>query len=287
MYRFAVSCLNTVATLSSTVDLSFLLFATTSARTVLRRPSWRWTLNTSSMGADVKASALALAASVRSCPATSSTNRLQDCILLSPAFTGTGTARHALGRLVRLPANRHSTTLQSWRNDWVTARCFIMTLRDPLERLESGVRYRLMTNATWNNSHQRPIFSVARQLQTADSVVEAWRNRTHPLHSIVQQLAWSSNPPRMQASMLRGHNCTSTRVRILCTDSILADLKKLASDFKANIPLPVNTPRPTADAAIVHGLGMRRWFSCNVAAEDTWLYYSLCGASTPRANPCR
>ena len=99
-----------------------------------------------------KARGQALVAALRACPLDATQQRLEDCHLLSPAYTGTGYARRVLQRLVVLPQGRHTSTLESIRAGNGSARCFVMTLRDPLERIESGVRYRLMTNATWNSS---------------------------------------------------------------------------------------------------------------------------------------
>lgn len=236
--------------------------------------------------------AVALAAQVRACPPTRAEHRLGECVLLSPAFTGSGSARRALQRIVHLPANRHSTTLRSWRSEEnASARCFIMTLRDPLERLESGVRYRMMTNASWNSTTttggaRRPMFEVARQLQSADSIVEAWRRVSHPLHKSAQQLALSSNPPRSQFSMLSGHTCGATAVQVLCTRSLRADLGRLASEFGRALPDTVNVPRTPSDAALVHSPGMRFWYSCSAQLADTWLFYELCGSTAPKPNPC-
>ena len=236
---------------------------------------------------DVRSSALALAASIRSCPLARG-QRLEDCFLLSPSFTGSGTARRALQRVVNLPRNRHSSTLQTVRAENVSAPCFIMTLRDPLERIESGVRYRIMTNATWNSSlsnFTRKAYPVVKQLQTADSLLLAWRNPTHPLHEAAKRLALSSNPPRMQADMLRGHTCGLTTVRVLCTPSLLDDLGDLGRSFGVKLPLTASVPRPRAAAAFVHSTEMRKWFSCSAAAEDTWLFYELCGAGRS-VRPC-
>ena len=239
-----------------------------------------------------KAQGQALVAALRACPLDATNQRLEDCHLLSPAYTGTGYARRVLQRLVVLPQGRHSSTLESVRASNNSARCFVMTLRDPLDRIESGVRYRLMTNATWNSSStsvamSRKMYEVARQLPSADALVAAWRRTDHPFHDFAAQLALSSNPPRMQADMLRGHVCGKTAVRVLCTNSLPSDLQRLGLDFGRQLHIKPNTPRPRSEDALVHSVDMRRWFSCHAAAADTWLFHGMCGGMEGGRNPCQ
>lgn len=243
--------------------------------------------------ADVaRSQALAMAAAIRECPPTAASYQLEDCHLLSPAYTGSGFTRKVLSKFVHLPVSRHSTTLQTVRQQNLSASCFIMTLRDPLERIESGVRYRIMTNATWNSTStdiasSRNVYKYARQLPTADLLVAAWQDSQHPLHAKVPQLALSSNPPRMQADMIRGHACGSTALRVLCTSSLEEELSRLAAEFGRQLPIKTNAPRPRSPDANVHSLALRRWFSCHsVAAEDTWLHYEMCTRAGGARPPC-
>ena len=74
----------------------------------------------------------------KSCHDHRSATLLEDCINLSPAGTGTHFLYQSLKRVVKAGDNRvrhdHLRTVASAEKEIGPVKCFIMTLRDPLER---------------------------------------------------------------------------------------------------------------------------------------------------------
>ena len=213
-----------------------------------------------------------LLASLRSCALPPPGARLQDCVLLSPGFTGSSTMRNTLGpRHVFLPKDRHAATLSSVRAHRHNLTCFISTLRDPVERLESGVRYR-QRNETYRQSFDR---SPDAPLASADALVEAYMNVSHPLHRRAPTVAWPSR--RLQSDYLLGHRCNETRVHVLCTSSLTDDLHVLLKAYnETSLAVREVLDRPPSELAHLRDPVARGWIRHVAAPLDNYLHRSLC-----------
>ena len=170
--------------------------------------------------------------------------RLADCLQLAPPFTGSSTTRGALRGLLgaepRVP--RHRLTIAAARALNASANCFVTTVREPLERVESGVRYRRTHNSTAAYARQ------AAALPTADLLVAAWRDPAHPQHQRAARLASGAapggEPPLAQRDFLRGlDGACGADVYALCTERLGAELATLGTAFGAPIRAPAAAAR--------------------------------------------
>ena len=212
-----------------------------------------------------------------------STSRLADCLQLAPPFTGSSTTRGALRGLVgaepRVP--RHRLTVAAARALNASANCFVTTVREPLERVESGVRYRRTHNSTAAYARQ------AAALPTADLLVAAWRDPAHPQHQRAARLASGAapggEPPLAQRDFLRGlDGACGADVYALCTERLGAELATLGTAFGAPIRARWLQRRAADDAARVHDAAARAWVR-RTMADDARLHEALCATPRPDA----
>ena len=214
-----------------------------------------------------------LADELRACPGRPAGGRLQDCVLLSPPYTGSTTMRTTLHSLARLPEQRHRETLATARSKNQSQRCFLVTLRDPIDRLESGVRYRARESGLANP-------------MSADSLVEAWQNSTHPMHAFAARVAFGPSLLH-QAEYIAGHRCDQTTVHVLCTRRLSEDLERLFALYAVSHPVRSGgrwSMSVGGTEAVSRGLtplrsSSGREFVRRIAGFDDYLHRTMCGDS--------
>ena len=107
------------------------------------------------------------------------------CVNLAPAGTGTSTLCALLRNHSKLTHHLHTVRAKSYR---VThyAKCFILTVRDPVARVKSAY--------TWEMSRAsgRPFASADRSLSTPSEFVRAIQNASHRAHAAARSLYYRS-----------------------------------------------------------------------------------------------
>ena len=188
----------------------------------------------------------------RSCIHRNST-QLTDCQLLAPAGTGSSfvdaTLRQAMAPLLRrlcsvsyaeIPAYKnasmhrkdHMATIEVWARRW-DPRCFLMTLRDPVERLESGFCFEMR--------NYKDMMPRMMHWETLQALVHSIRNTSDKRHAsaikFVRQSKYKrnvggpgSNFMQPQIGYLRGVDCLYHEVHFLCTKTVSTDVSALLRD---------------------------------------------------------
>lgn len=207
---------------------------------------------------------------------------LSECANLAVAGTGSETLSH----LITAAASPHAHHAHVKRiRDFPTTRCFLTTLRDPAERLESGYRFESVHDEfSKTNLHN----SLSGGFPTLGAFVHALRNASAPLHAralllyqrsvvhpaedfqrsmatlpncwrftsgaasrVVQKRpsdkCTGSNFLVPQVDYLVGADCTRAELHLLCTHDLQAGWHQLQRHFVDNATAPARTP-PNADA---------------------------------------
>ena len=129
---------------------------------------------------------------------------LTQCANLAVAGTGSETLSHLLGS--KRNQYVHHYHVKRIR-DFPAARCFIATIRDPAERLESGYRFELVNDAF---NPTQPLNSLAGPFPTLGAFVDALQNTSSSRHQrALLMLQRSSLEPsrKFQHSMATLPNC--------------------------------------------------------------------------------
>ena len=235
---------------------------------------------------------------------------------LAPAGSGTTTlyqslqhisphAHHAHLYTVELVSRREgSPKLKSLPADPPPPNCFVITMREPAARLESGYRHAVLRRR--NNVRKRPARTPARKNATAgwwnatalnepiDAEIDAWRrhpdvgagatfgglgeNGTLPrgMGVIQHQFFWPS------AGYVHGARAFGAkRVHLLCTDRLRDDLKRFARDAWSMPNFSVHTSfgrseRMPGDASHISSPAMRHWVNYYAYPADTALWRLAC-----------
>ena len=179
---------------------------------------------------------------------------LQECALLSPGATGSSSV---LGKMIHyMVYARKQNASAPWQQPIqchslrangvlgpqgvLNAECFIMSVRDPAARFESGFRQDLLA-PRGGVGHLR-LASASRNTPTATDFIHALRNASHPGHVHVMAMyqtsvafptymhvgkcRWGGSLPAgnhfltSQLDYLRSADCGHTRVHFLCTESL-------------------------------------------------------------------
>ena len=165
-----------------------------------------------------------------------------NCTLLAPPHTGTSTVQ---SYFAKQPGNRHAVTARARPG----ASCYLITLRDPVARLESEARYRLATaNATW--------------FRDADELAAAVRDAAHPMH----RSATRGQLPYTHYMRDQGH-CNAT-IHVLCTSMLTQQLQQLGMQPRYRRHVGV-----ASDRAILRNETLRAWLS---RTRDAWLVRQMC-----------
>ena len=176
--------------------------------------------------------------------------RLAACSNLAPAGTGTTSLAHALmhtgnnsqinqgSRALRLNTSKislvhhdHNLFIPSLSLRPGGGSCFIMTLRDPVERLKSGLAY---------GGFGVPLKGVGYSLSNFVSALRSGQARSFYENSVQRGMAGLPlHPPRTsnflvpQIAYLRGLNCSHTEIHFICTCALAADWSSLRQQFGA------------------------------------------------------
>ena len=216
------------------------------------------------------------------------TGALHECANLAAPGTGSGT----LSEWMRLSNNSiihhdHSLSigrLQQTRN----VKCFIITLRDPIARIESGARY------NWMHKRARPfdefVAAAYQHLEHPGADGNATRlayeyifndqDKKHPLYSF-------NMPYKRYLQPTRDDN---VNIYILCTETLTTDAYKLWSLFHESLPREVRvnqrntissgtslTNRTTLPNTTLHSLFLERWLrSTSKIMEDNLMHRMFC-----------
>ena len=172
---------------------------------------------------------------------------ISECAHIAPAGTGTGSLSAALHLTARDDKRRRAPLyLAHDHNKQISSvpssRCFVMTLRDPAERLMSGFRHGGWPWPLWNFS----IFVGALRSRAVNSPLQ---RSAHSLFntSVARAMHGTKlHPPRTQfflipqIAYLRGLNCSHAEMHVLCTCALKSEWAKLRAAFKddgdANMP---------------------------------------------------
>lgn len=155
---------------------------------------------------------------VTRCAAPKRPRGLQDCINLAVAGTGSTFLMEMLrvhskhshhNHFLRADSSRH-TLLREART--TAPPCFFMTVRDPVARLESWIRFRVPRAGSWP-------FMSPEQL-----VLERFPLQPSALGSLDSLLV-------PQGDFLRGIDCDRHELHFLCTDTLEEDFVTLAAQF--------------------------------------------------------
>ena len=129
-------------------------------------------------------------------------------------------------------------------------RCVLMTLRDPVERMESAFRHEMINR----NPFYTKLFSHTRRTTSVDKLVHALSEPSDPAHALLQRLWNASRVPRPvyrtpggnasdfvvsggngflvpQADYLRGLNCSATELHVLCQTNFSQAWDRLRARF--------------------------------------------------------
>ena len=189
-----------------------------------------------------------------SCSHHRSGTHISECAQLVPAGTGTASLNAGL-RLTGRGAQRDSMSPLQLAHDHnkqipsvPNSHCFIMTLRDPAERLMSGFRHGGWPWPFWNFS----IFVGALRSGVKSSPpdpLELTQSSARTLFNTSVSRAMKGDklhPPRTsfflipQIAYLRGLNCSHAEMHVLCTCALKSEWAKLRAAFKddgdANMP---------------------------------------------------
>lgn len=159
---------------------------------------------------------------------------LERCVNLVPAGTGSDYLYLQLFQLTTAAHHDHFRTITQLRKRW-NASCFVVTLRDPLERIESGFRFEMSQQRLGSKTHWHPLLQFGsisrwiaayktpsdRQHKRAHGVIEYSANKTNSnsvgSHFLMSQLRY-----------LRGLDCSrGDELHVLCTRTLEADWEAL------------------------------------------------------------
>ena len=237
------------------------------------------------------------------CGHRASTTSLGQCMNLAPSGSGTRTLFHALLPHSKLARHDHLRTIErvaAERND--NASCFIITLREPVERIEAG----------FHDTHGGPcvVNDIVKSCRI-DDVATNWtlKARTKPCH---QREDFLGRTRRESGSTtvfsmptmyyLLGNECATGRHEIhsLCTRTLTDDLSALFSRFGAQNAEVVSvfsqfgnitklTQARSSDLTqaqlsvlnrtTIHDQALRDWVNYVMFPADTALYQTLCTGS--------
>ena len=131
----------------------------------------------------------------------------------------------------------HFKTVQNLRRNYS---CFFITVRDPVERIESGFRYEMLQKRV---HHSRTGWHPLSQFHGIDAWLSALRNESDPHHRRAHDMVGysqrkvNSNSPGShflmpQLAYLHGLACArGHQLHVVCTNSLLDDLDALALRF--------------------------------------------------------
>eukprot|EP00966_Prymnesium_polylepis_P148260 3424971-Prymnesium_polylepis.1 len=230
---------------------------------------------------------------------------LNECQNLAPAGTGTKSLKKAL----------ENATARKWKHfHWMRlvpskpAPCAIMTLRDPVERLESAFRYELNSSNKHASAHSP--FTMRGVAPSLREFVEAIRNHSHPRHKAALSLyrrsaylpgaflgEWTSSSQLLDnflvstINYLRGLDCQKTEVHFVCTNRFDTQWRSLLRSFGYQHPPSVPhlnnrsalVPSSVSAAARLSSSLDAQYVRQTLYPWDSRLYEAACGREQPAA----
>lgn len=239
---------------------------------------------------------------------------LSDCVNLAPAGAATQSLYEQL--LLAAPENRfwhHSHAFRIGGRGHRNISCYILTLRDPADRLVSGYRWDVAANGPHElqNLFRLPNASA---LPTVSDFVAAFRNRSSAAYASVMRNYWSSvawptadrfglnlgftggnNFLVSQLDYLRGYMPSWMELHVVCTERFSEDVSALLSRFGVDGDGDGDGDGQDGQRTILHqhhrsnqtigghdrqtlSLGARRFVRECLYPHDTQLHQLLCGA---------
>ena len=231
---------------------------------------------------------------------------LQACGLLLPPGTGTTSLATSLGNLTNRTeeswylGQKHSVTFRHVRR---TERpCAVMTVRDPYERLRSGVRY---DTTHMHHVDYATLTSNYQKRRTLHELLDAFREPSAPGHTTVMDMynhsvmhpACNSEGDRCvrkrslekpmnpflwsQSSFLLDNPGASVpSVHFVCTNTFASGWRDLLADFGIATSVPAAhalSGRSAAPSALLHDDADARFVRNCLYPWDTYLNQRLCG----------
>ena len=201
---------------------------------------------------------------------------VRQCANLAVPSAGSSTLHNALAAAAHVPVDKvprqgivhHS---HAWRApDLPSAHCFMMTLRDPVERIESAYRQEMLHR----NSFFFHMYSESRRTTTIDLFIEALTTASHSAHTRLQSMWNASMGPRPnyqslsgnwsdfmvfggngymvpQADYLRGIDCDHTEFHMLCLPDFVSEWSQLRERFGA-VDWPTRSTRGGSPQGALH-----------------------------------
>lgn len=233
------------------------------------------------------------------------------CVNLAPAATGTSTLSSALKGFSNYSVHDHGMKISNifkyrtvFRGDRAAAeaplpRCFLVTLRQPADRMASGFRFDFLQSNVWKKSH-KPSFTAKFGGVSGDAIVRAMRDPGHALHAnasaFLRESPFGTKFP--QYGYLQGYKCHKPHGRqelhILCNERLTEDIDGLFKNTfgvekKPQQP-PLHMAKHAADRTArltkvggdhalldINDPENRAWLNEEVFATDTMIHRHFCG----------
>ena len=221
---------------------------------------------------------------------------LGQCMNLAPSGSGTRTLFHALLPHSKLARHDHLRTIERVVGERNASSCFVITLREPVERIEAG----------FHDTHGGPcvVNEIVKSCRI-DDVAANWtlKARTKPCHQREDFLGRTrrESGSTLVFSMptlyyLLGNECPTARheIHLLCTKTLTDDLSGLFSRFGAQKDTEVvsvysqlgNPAENKTQAQLsvlnrttIHDQALRDWVNFVMFPADTALYQVFCTGS--------